>query len=166
MLSNPKINLGKEDAAMSQAQLKLHVVGAILLEGERVLVARRAPHKSAAGLWEFPGGKVEAGEAPPAALAREIQEELELTIKPLNTFDISETMVGDLVILLETIVCEMTSVFQGVSSDHDKFIWVRATDLDGLVWATPDLPAVGALKLLEDFSILSVGNVTSATARL
>jgi 8-oxo-dGTP diphosphatase len=151
---------------MSQSQQTLHVVGAILVEADRVLVARRALHKSAAGLWEFPGGKVEAGEAPPSALAREIQEELELNIKPLNTFDISETRVGELVIRLETIVCEMTNVFQGVSSDHDKFIWVRATDLDGLVWATPDLPAVGALKLLEDFSVLSMGNVTSATARL
>jgi 8-oxo-dGTP diphosphatase len=160
------INLRNEDPTMSQSQKTLHVVGAILLEGDRVLVARRALHKSAAGLWEFPGGKVESGETSPSALVREIQEELGLTIKPLNTFDISETMVGELVIRLETIVCELASVFHGFSSDHDKFAWVKATDFDGLVWAAPDLPAVKALKNLVDLSALSAGNVTSSTARL
>ena len=59
----------------------MHVVAGVL-EGAagRVLLARRLPGKHLAGLWEFPGGKVEAGEQAPAALARELAEELDLTV--------------------------------------------------------------------------------------
>jgi 8-oxo-dGTP diphosphatase len=53
------------------------VVAAALLDAEgRILLQQRAPGRAMAGLWEFPGGKVEAGELPEAALARELAEEL------------------------------------------------------------------------------------------
>src|ERR1041384_4114734 len=53
------------------------VVAAALLDGDgRILLQQRAPGRAMAGLWEFPGGKVEAGELPEAALARELEEEL------------------------------------------------------------------------------------------
>lgn len=53
------------------------VVAAALLDGEgRILLQQRAPGRAMAGLWEFPGGKVEEGELPEAALARELEEEL------------------------------------------------------------------------------------------
>lgn len=54
---------------------ELHVVCAIVQAEERVLIARRAEGQSNAGLWEFPGGKIEAGEAPQMALQREMKEE-------------------------------------------------------------------------------------------
>ena len=56
------------------------VAAAITLEDERILLQRRAPGTRHAGLWEFPGGKVEAGETPENALIREIEEELALVI--------------------------------------------------------------------------------------
>jgi len=53
------------------------VVAAALLDGEgRILLQQRAPDRAMAGLWEFPGGKVEPGELPEAALTRELEEEL------------------------------------------------------------------------------------------
>jgi 8-oxo-dGTP diphosphatase len=59
----------------------LLVVAAALVDGQgRVLLAQRPAHKSLAGLWEFPGGKVEAGESPEAALIRELEEELALIV--------------------------------------------------------------------------------------
>lgn len=61
----------------------LFVVAAALVDGAgRVLVQRRPPGKSLAGLWEFPGGKLEPGEAPAEALARELQEELAIEVDP------------------------------------------------------------------------------------
>ena len=141
----------------------LHVVGAILLQGDQILIARRAPHKSAAGLWEFPGGKVELGESAAEAISREISEELNISIKPLNTFDLSDTVVGKALIRLEVIVCQITGPFHGASPDHDQFAWAGAADLGTYEWATPDLPAVKALAKLQDLSILSSGTVTSVT---
>ncbi len=48
----------------------------------RVLIAQRPAHKMLGGLWEFPGGKLEPGESPEAALVRELQEELDVTVEP------------------------------------------------------------------------------------
>jgi 8-oxo-dGTP diphosphatase len=62
---------------MAAATSLLSVVAAALIrEDGRVLVQQRAPHQSMAGLWEFPGGKIEAGETPEGALVRELGEEL------------------------------------------------------------------------------------------
>lgn len=59
------------------------VVAAALVDGDgRVLLARRPAGKAMAGLWEFPGGKVEPGETPDAAMARELAEELAITVDP------------------------------------------------------------------------------------
>jgi 8-oxo-dGTP diphosphatase len=59
----------------------LTVVAAALVDGEgRVLLQQRAPGRDMAGLWEFPGGKVEAGERPEGALARELDEELGISV--------------------------------------------------------------------------------------
>jgi len=55
---------------------RLHVVAAVLQDGEYYFVQQRQPGKHMAGLWEFPGGKVEAGEEPWYALVRELKEEL------------------------------------------------------------------------------------------
>lgn len=61
----------------------LLVAAAALLDGKgRILITQRPAHKQLGGLWEFPGGKVEPGEAPEQALARELREELALTVKP------------------------------------------------------------------------------------
>lgn len=61
----------------------LLVAAAALIDGEgRVLIAQRPAHKSLGGLWEFPGGKVELGESPEAALVRELREELSVTVDP------------------------------------------------------------------------------------
>jgi 8-oxo-dGTP diphosphatase len=63
---------------------RLDVVAAVIRDaGGRVLLARRPDHKHQGGRWEFPGGKVEAGESLDAALARELEEELGLIVDRL-----------------------------------------------------------------------------------
>jgi len=72
---------GASDSEMSQRGL-LMVVAAALVDGDgRVLVQQRPPGKPMAGLWEFPGGKVDPGELPEAALCRELEEELGIGVE-------------------------------------------------------------------------------------
>jgi 8-oxo-dGTP diphosphatase len=67
---------------MSQRRLVLVAAAALVDGAGRILLAQRPPGKALAGLWEFPGGKVEPGETPEVALARELAEELGVTVAP------------------------------------------------------------------------------------
>ena len=71
----------------------MEVVAAVFTDGERVLACRRREHLEAGGRWEFPGGKLEDGEAPEAALAREITEELGVEIEVGELFDSTTSIV-------------------------------------------------------------------------
>jgi len=126
----------------------IHVAAAIFTKGEKVLACRRAPHKSSAGLWEFPGGKVENGETPFAALEREIKEELGFECKPRETYDVSVTKFGELEIKLETIICPFEIDQELSSTDHDEFRWLAANELHNVNWAMPDRPAVNKLSVV------------------
>lgn len=136
----------------------LHVVAAIIVQDNKVLACRRAPHKSSPGLWEFPGGKVDFGEDPFTALEREIREELNLACEPRTRFDISDTALGGQVIRLESIVCFLANNPELSSTDHDQFLWCEQGQLQSLDWASPDLPAVGKLRSLRSLEGLLEGH--------
>ena len=70
-------------------RIPIPVVIAILLNRRRVFLMKRGRTKALAGQWEFPGGKVEVGEPPEAALRRELSEELELRVRTLTLFGAS-----------------------------------------------------------------------------
>ncbi len=67
-------------------QRKTDVVAALIWQGERFMICRRPAHKARGLLWEFVGGKVEVGEAPEDALARECREELDIDVNVGNIF--------------------------------------------------------------------------------
>ena len=123
---------------------RIEVVAAVFYRDGKVLACRRAPGKSAAGMWEFPGGKVDDDETPEAALAREIREELGIFISVGDLVDRTVTAVGDLDIDL---ACYLVSFSEAPShsTDHDQLRWLSVDDLPSLNWATPDLPAVAIL---------------------
>lgn len=123
---------------------RLEVVAAVFVRDGNVLSCRRAPGKSAAGKWEFPGGKVDDDETPEAALVREIQEELGISISVDNCIDRSVTPVGDNNIDLACYLVTSADV-PTRSTDHDELRWVPLVSLPALDWATPDLPAVAIL---------------------
>lgn len=123
----------------------MHVVAAIVIKADLVFAARRASHKTAGGKWEFPGGKVEDNENPADALVREIREELGVDLTVIQSFDRSETQVGDLCIDLDTYLCEFVDIEPESSSDHDHFAWLPIADLLDFEFAEPDLPAVKKL---------------------
>ena len=125
---------------------QIHVVAAIFIRDGLVMAARRAPHKAAAGLWEFPGGKVEIGEDARAALAREIEEELGVDIEVGELVDDSVTVVGETEIRLACYLVSTASQWPTLSSDHDAIEWLSARTIGDVQWAAPDLPAVAKLR--------------------
>jgi 8-oxo-dGTP diphosphatase len=119
----------------------IRVVAAVITDDEgRVLACRRAPHKSLAGLWEFPGGKVEPGESDEEALVREIHEELGVQIEVGNHLATSVNKAGDLDIELVAFRATLSEGEVTGSSDHDSFLWLSADELDSVVWAPADQP--------------------------
>jgi 8-oxo-dGTP diphosphatase len=125
--------------------VELEVVAAAILDDGLMLACRRAPGKAAAGRWEFPGGKVDAGEDPKAALERELLEELEIQVEVGDLLDRTQTKVGDVIIDLATYEVTLLGRRPNQSTDHDQLGWFALDELASLDWATPDLPAVAAL---------------------
>lgn len=125
----------------------IEVVAAVVVRGDgTILACRRAAGRASAGLWEFPGGKVELGESASDALKREIREELgvEGVVGDLITRDV--TLVGDVMIDLACYRMSFATAEPSGSTDHDTLRWVTPAELSTLNWAPPDLPAVRLLR--------------------
>ena len=122
----------------------IRVVGAVFVDGNRFLACRKAPGKSLAGMWEFPGGKIEEGETHKEALAREIEEELSViaTVGDKVTTTVYEYDFAT--IELTTFLCTKESG-QLVLSDHDVTRWDTPAQAHELEWAPADIPAVKLL---------------------
>jgi 8-oxo-dGTP diphosphatase len=130
---------------MMSAPPPIDVVAAVIQDGEEFLVCRRRLGKAAAGKWEFPGGKVEAGETPAEALVREIREELGVGIRV--TGHLSTDVTGR--IRLICLRAELDGGRPVTSTDHDALEWVARDGLIDLDWADPDRPAVALLRGLK-----------------
>ena len=113
----------------------------------RVLLAQRPEGRSLAGLWEFPGGKVEPGESPEAALIRELHEELGIdTWKScLAPLSFASHAYEDFHLLMPVFACRK---WQGVphAKEGQKLAWVRARDLRDYPMPPADLPLIPILR--------------------
>ncbi len=126
----------------------LLVVAAVIRDGDRILACRRAEGTTAAGRWEFPGGKVESGETPQRALARELREELGIDADIGDLLDRTVTRVGDREIDLACYrVAARTTPTS--STDHDLLRWLAPAELRTVEWADADLPAVAILEAAQ-----------------
>ena len=119
----------------------LQVACAIIERGGRVLVARRSRTKSQGGKWEFPGGKLNDGETPRAALVREIEEELGVSIRVGDPLKASTHDYGSFEITLLPFLCAIESG-EPVASEHEAIAWCSPADLGTLDWADADMPVV------------------------
>ena len=128
----------------------LVVVAAALVDRDgRLLVQQRPEGLSMAGLWEFPGGKLEPGETPEQALIRELGEELAIDVDHacLAPACFASDMLGDKHLLLLLYVCRKwrgTPVAQHASALR----WVRPGELHGLDMPPADKPLIGLLEAL------------------
>ena len=105
----------------------LHVAaGVILNAGNEVLLALRPLHKHQGGLWEFPGGKVEAGESVQAALARELLEELNLVVELAEPLLVTEHDYGDKQVVLDVwVVRRFSGEAQGREGQSLRWVPLR-----------------------------------------
>ena len=128
------------------SRLLLVVACALLDQDGRVLIAQRPEGKALAGLWEFPGGKVETGEAPEATLIRELQEELGITVKEpcLAPLTFASFAYPDFHLLMPLYVCRR---WEGVviAREHQALKWVRPNELRNLPMPPADEPLIPAL---------------------
>ncbi|MGL6104557.1 (deoxy)nucleoside triphosphate pyrophosphohydrolase [Romboutsia sp.] len=124
---------------------KVKVVAAIIEnENEEILCALRSPQMALPNLWEFPGGKVEAGESLQTAIEREIQEELKCEIKALDVFNDNTHEYETFIINLICIKCKLVRNTP-IATEHSKLLWLKRENLDSLKWAPADIPAVEQL---------------------
>ena len=129
--------------------LKLVLVAACaLVDGDgRVLLAKRPKGRPLAGLWEFPGGKVEAGETPEQALIRELQEELSIDVSQvcLAPFTFASHAYPDFHLLMPLYVCRR---WKGdvVAMEGQELAWVRAVRLGDYAMPPADEPLRAMLR--------------------
>lgn len=128
----------------------LLVVAAALVDVDGcVLVQQRPPGASMAGLWEFPGGKVEAGELPERALVRELHEELAITVDHscLAPATFASEALGDRHLLLLLYVLRK---WRGMPEPRHATAlrWVRPVQLHALAMPPADRPLIGLLEQL------------------
>ena len=126
------------------------VVAAALVDSDgRVLIAQRPDGKQLAGQWEFPGGKVEAGETPETALIRELQEELGIAVKQacLAPFVFASHTYESFHLLMPLYLIRRWEG-EPEAREHKALKWVRPNDMRNYEMPPADLPLVA---WLQDF---------------
>jgi 8-oxo-dGTP diphosphatase len=130
-----------------QNQLVLVAACALIDEDGRVLIAQRPEGKSMAGLWEFPGGKVEEGERPEDCIIREMREELGITIREacLAPFVFASHSYETFHLLMPLYLCRR---WEGIVQplEGQKLAWVRPRDLPNYDMPPADAPLIPMLR--------------------
>jgi 8-oxo-dGTP diphosphatase len=121
----------------------VQVVGVALVRDGRVLASRRTAPAHLAGLWEFPGGKVEAGETDEEALRRELREELGVEVRVGERVG-PELDLGGTAVLRVYLATLLDGEPQQV--DHDEHRWLGPDELYDVPWIPADAPVLPALE--------------------
>ena len=122
------------------------VVCAIIVRGDRILLAQRPPDKKLGGLWEFPGGKVEEGESAEDALHRELQEELGCSVRITQSLAPFVHAYAWGRIELSPMVGELADGRpEPHAHEHTALVWVEREELRNYKLAPADVPLVAGL---------------------
>lgn len=132
---------------MSGSKLTLVVACALLDADDRILLAQRPPGKAMAGLWEFPGGKLEDGETPEAAIIRELKEEIgvETKIACLAPLTFASHGYKAFHLLMPLYICRRWWG-EPQAREGQQLKWVRAARLRDYPMPEADLPLIPALQ--------------------
>ena len=122
----------------------IHVVAAAIGKDGKIFCAQRPEGKSLGGFWEFPGGKLEAGESPEQALIREIQEELNSEIEIISFVNEASYDYDFGTVVMKTFHAKLLSGKLELL-EHQNSTWLAPHELKSLNWAPVDRPAVELL---------------------
>lgn len=128
----------RADGALGAELTRLLVVGAVIVQDAHVLAARRsrAPRR-----WEFPGGKLEPGETPQAAVERECREELGVDVRAVTHVATASDQRVELALWQARLVAGVPMPF----ADHDAVRWLARCELEELDWLPIDRSMLGAV---------------------
>ena len=123
---------------MADVKLTLVVACALVDADKRVLIAQRPPGKALAGLWEFPGGKIEPGERPEATLIRELHEEIGISVSEacLAPLTFASHAYDTFHLLMPLYICRR---WEGevIAREGQTLAWVRANGIEGVTQDAP-----------------------------
>ncbi len=119
----------------------IRVACAVIFDKEKILVTQRGAKQQQPFLWEFPGGKIEAGESADACIVRELHEELGIQIRLKGTFNECSYDYGNFQVMLIPFIAEITSGSITLT-EHMNFCWKKPGELMLLDWAPADIEVV------------------------
>ncbi len=119
----------------------LHVACAIIENSGKVLAAQRSATMTLPLKWEFPGGKIEAGESPEECLIRELEEELGVSVLVDSALRPTTYCYPDFTVTLHPFTCQLTG---GIITPHEHHAlkWIEPERMPELDWAAADLPVI------------------------
>lgn len=127
----------------------VEVVAAVICHGEEILCMQRpvGKHEYISLKFEFPGGKIEAGEGEVAALERELMEEMEMKVQVEDKFLVVNHTYPDFTLTMNSYICKVDKK-DFVMKEHVDFKWLRKEELNQLDWALADIPIME--KIMRD----------------
>ena len=139
---------------MQTTRKHIEVAAAIIIDGGRIFATQRGYGEFKDG-WEFPGGKIEQGEAPKQAVIREVREELDTEIEVGELFDTVEYDYPDFHLTMHCFLCTVRSG-NLVLKEHQAAKWLTRETLDSVEWLPADIELIEKLKVSQVMKVSQI----------
>ena len=139
--------------ASAPTKNRVEVSAALIFRAGRLLITQRHARSHLGGLWEFPGGKIEAGETAEECLIRELREELGVSVFIGSALSPATHSYQDFTVTLYPFICSLTGGTVTMH-EHHALKWVEPQQMPELDWAAADLPVI------SEYLVITAENAT------